>query len=111
MQPVQWHHLNSRLGFPVDPLQNRTEELLLDHACAMGLILATVSQSRRSRRTPGWRTGVEAVGLNGISATLTARYVVGADGGARAAARVFLFLLEKLQPGGQPVLARGDFVT
>lgn len=80
MQPVQWHHLNSRLGFRLILPQNRTEELLLDHARAMGaeirhgVTVETVSQDENG-------ASVVALAPDGTRSSLTAQYLVGADGG------------------------------
>ncbi len=83
MQPVHWSHLESRFGFRLILPQNVTEELLLDHARAwgaeirQGMVVEAVRQDQSG-------VAVDARGEDGALQTLTASYLVGADGGRSA---------------------------
>ena len=80
MQPVHWHHLGSRFGFRLILPQNLTEELLLERVREQGVDV------RQGVTVQGVSSGPAAAEV--IAATdggdrleLSARYVVGADGG------------------------------
>ncbi|MEV0084880.1 FAD-dependent oxidoreductase [Saccharopolyspora sp. NPDC050642] len=79
MQPVHWHHLNSRFGFRLIMPQNMTEELLLERARELdvdvrhGALVEKITQDAE---------GVLVTAAHGAGRLeLTARYAVGADGG------------------------------
>ncbi|MFF3494757.1 FAD-dependent oxidoreductase [Streptomyces sp. NPDC002795] len=79
MKPVHWHHLNSRFGFRLIMPQNMTEELLLDYAREVGVDvrLGVTVQDVRQDADSVTVTAVQ----DGNHLSLTARYVIGADGG------------------------------
>ncbi|WP_433171453.1 FAD-dependent oxidoreductase [Actinoallomurus sp. CA-150999] len=82
MQPVHWHHLNSRFGFRLIMPQNVTEELLLDHVREQGVTVRHgVHVDTVAQDADGVRVTATAGGADGEQVELTARYVVGADGG------------------------------
>jgi len=80
MQPVHWHHLNSRFGFRLIMPQNLTEELLLERVREQGVdVRQGVTVSSVSSDPTGAK--VAATTGEGDRIELSARYVVGADGG------------------------------
>ncbi|MDT0307532.1 FAD-dependent oxidoreductase [Streptomyces sp. DSM 44917] len=80
MQPVHWHHLNSRFGFRLIMPQNITEELLLERVREQGVpVRHGVHAESVTQDGDGVR--VTAAEEGGERVELTARYVVGADGG------------------------------
>jgi 2-polyprenyl-6-methoxyphenol hydroxylase-like FAD-dependent oxidoreductase len=82
MQPVHWHHLGSRFGFRLIMPQNVTEDLLLEHARAVGVNI------RHGASMTAITQDADGVSIDGEDAdgafTIEARYAVGADGGRSA---------------------------
>lgn len=79
MQPVEWRHLESRFGFRLVLPQNHTEELLLEEALRLGVVVrhgvtveSVVQQSTAVTVTAA---------AEGGPVRLSADYLVGADGG------------------------------
>ncbi|MDI9953947.1 FAD-dependent oxidoreductase [Rhodococcus sp. IEGM 1305] len=79
MQPVEWRHLESRFGFRLVLPQNHTEELLLEEALRLGVVVrhgvtveSVVQQSTAVTVTATAEDG---------PVSLSADYLVGADGG------------------------------
>ncbi|MFD6059760.1 FAD-dependent oxidoreductase [Rhodococcus wratislaviensis] len=79
MQPVEWRHLESRFGFRLVLPQNHTEELLLEEALRLGVVVkhgvtveSVVQQSTAVTVTAAAEDG---------PVSLSADYLVGADGG------------------------------
>lgn len=85
MQPIDWRHLGSRFGFRLILPQNDTERLLLDEARRLGvdvrhgMAVDAIDQREDS-------VTLSATSAEGESSTITARYLVGADG-ARSVVR------------------------
>ena len=80
MQPVHWHHLGSRFGFRLIMPQNLTEELLLERVREQGInVRHGVTVEGVSSDPAGAK--VAATTGDGDRLELSARYVVGADGG------------------------------
>jgi 2-polyprenyl-6-methoxyphenol hydroxylase-like FAD-dependent oxidoreductase len=86
MQPVHWHHLGSRFGFRLIVPQNLTEEILLERVREQGV---DVRHGVTVQSVSSGPTGVEVVATTdgGDQFELSARYVVGADGGRSVARR------------------------
>jgi len=80
MQPVHWHHLNSRFGFRLIVPQNLTEELLLERVREQGVDVRHGVTVESVSSGPA-EAGVVATSGKGDRLELSARYVVGADGG------------------------------
>jgi 2-polyprenyl-6-methoxyphenol hydroxylase-like FAD-dependent oxidoreductase len=80
MQPVHWHHLGSRFGFRLIVPQNLTEELLLERVREQGVDVRHGVTVESVSSGPA-EAGVVATSGEGDRVELSARYVVGADGG------------------------------
>ncbi|MDQ1649557.1 MAG: hypothetical protein QOG60_1614 [Frankiaceae bacterium] len=80
MQPVHWHHLGSRFGFRLIVPQNLTEELLLERVREQGVDVRHGVTVESVSSGPA-EAGVVATFGEGDRLELSARYVVGADGG------------------------------
>jgi len=80
MQPVHWHHLGSRFGFRLIVPQNLTEELLLERVREQGVDVRHGVTVESVSSGPA-EAGVVATSGEGDRLELSARYVVGADGG------------------------------
>ncbi|MCU1653902.1 MAG: putative aromatic compound monooxygenase yhjG, partial [Pseudonocardia sp.] len=80
MQPVHWHHLGSRFGFRLIVPQNLTEELLLERVREQGV---DVRHGVTVQGVSSGPAGAEVIATTdgGDQLELSARYVVGADGG------------------------------
>ncbi len=83
--PIRWEHLESRFGFTLGLPQNVTEELLWTWARESGVQFLRGTSLQGFRQTAE-EVEVQTVDAEGRSRTLTARYLVGADG-ARSAVR------------------------
>ncbi len=79
-QQIEWRYLESRFGFTLGLPQNMTEEILWDWAIECGAEIRRGAEVRALRQSAdGVEVEVSDDG-SGIS-TLSARYLVGADGG------------------------------
>ncbi|MGD9941753.1 MAG: FAD-dependent monooxygenase [Burkholderiaceae bacterium] len=81
--PIRWEHLESRFGFTLGLPQNMTEELLWEWAQECGVHLRRGSSLESFSQTRD-TVEVRIVDADGRSNTLSARYLVGADGGRSA---------------------------
>ena len=79
MQPVEWRYLDSWFGYRLILPQSDTEELLAEHVAAQGVdIVRGVTVSSLEQDDEGTVVGFKTA--SGADSSLSARYVVGADG-------------------------------
>lgn len=78
--PIRWEHYGSRFGFTLGLPQNHTEELLWRWAEECGVHFLRGSQVEGFAQD-GQGVSVEVVDAAGARRALSARYLVGADGG------------------------------
>lgn len=86
MQPVEWHHLQSRFGFRLILPQNDTEELLLEEARRLGVDVRAGMQVDAVVQHEGTVAVTATSAVTGRTEEFSAGYVVGADG-ARSTVR------------------------
>lgn len=81
--PIRWEHLQSRFGFTLGLPQNNTEALLWQWAqeCGVQFLRGSEVETFRSNEQG---VEVDVVDSAGSRSTLTAQYLVGADGGRSA---------------------------
>ena len=78
--PIRWEHYGSRFGFTLGLPQNHTEELLWQWAKECGVQFLRGSEVETFRQD-SQGVQVDIVDAAGVRNTLSARYLVGADGG------------------------------
>ena len=83
--PIRWEHLESRFGFTLGLPQNHTEELLWQWAEECGVHFQRGTNLKSFVQNPD-TVEVTTTDQSGASRTISARYLVGADG-ARSTVR------------------------
>lgn len=78
--PIDWRYLETRFGFTLGLPQNKTEEVLWEWAGESGAQVQCGSEVKAVRQD-GDGIEVDVCDADGTVSTLTASYLVGADGG------------------------------
>ncbi|HVU81393.1 MAG TPA: FAD-dependent monooxygenase, partial [Rhodanobacteraceae bacterium] len=91
--PIEWRHLETRFGFTLGLPQNFTEEILWQWAIDSGAEIRRGAELT-SFHQDGDGVRVEVADAAGQASTLSARYLVGADGGRSRVRSVAGFAFE-----------------